>query len=275
MAQDKIEMLKNLGVKPQKRFGQNFMIEEWPINKMLETGEAGEQDTIVEVGPGSGFLTQALGLKAKKIIAIEKDRGLVPMLRRQLSGLKNVEIIEADALRFNYDGIKGKYKVISNLPFYITSPLIRLLLETKNQPSLIVLLIQNEVADRLAAHEPKMNLLAACAQFYAKIQKIVEVPKECFSPRPKVNAAIVKIIPIKQELSQANRDLFFRIIKAGFSHPRKIALNNLRAGLKLDKTQAGKWFESCGIDLKARPQNIGLKNWILLIKNFYLHFPLC
>ncbi|MDO8655276.1 MAG: 16S rRNA (adenine(1518)-N(6)/adenine(1519)-N(6))-dimethyltransferase RsmA [bacterium] len=189
------QILHSQGLAPKKHFGQNFLVNMGVTPKMLASAELSKADTVLEVGPGLGAITRELGLAAHQVVAVERDRELVKTLREEFSGASNVEIVQGDMLKASLgkDGLNLKkgYKVVANLPFAITGPLIRKFLEDDNPPSLLVLLVQKEVAQRICARPPDMNLLAASVQFYCQPRLVSVVSKGVFWPQPKVDAAIL------------------------------------------------------------------------------------
>ncbi len=208
--------------------------------------------------------------------------------------LKNIEIINTDALKIEPESFLGKksYKIVANLPYNITSPVIRKFLESKNPPKEMILMVQKEVAQRICAKPPDMNLLAISVQFYSQPKIMFYVSKNNFWPRPKVDGAVIKVLSIKNKVSGINKDLFFKIVKAGFSQPRKNILNNLSKmlalspsnGVKLDKPSnilnnknlAGKektkeWLLKSGINPSQRAETLDIKDWIKLIQNYIIN----
>jgi len=261
----------------QKRLGQIFLKDQSLIKKIIQAGKIRPQDQILEIGPGKGILTQALVETRANIIAIEKDSELVEFLKNKFKNQSNLKIIQGDIRDFlkntKPQTLDTDYKVIGNIPYYLTSYLIQLLLESKNQPQNIILMIQKEVAQRIVEQPPKMNLLAASVQFYAKPKIICYVSKTSFSPKPKVDSAIIKITPIKTR-ENTNKILvkkFFTIIKAGFKQPRKLLINNFSINLKIEKENIKKAYQNLNIPLKSRAQDLSINKWIslslLLIKD--------
>lgn len=238
--------LKSQGIVPKKSMGQNFLIDENIVRKIARIADIKKTDVVVEIGPGTGVLTKELALYAKKVIAIEKDEKLARNLN-----IKNVEVITGDAL-IKIHEIKGKYKVVANIPYYLTSFLIRTLLELKNKPKDIVLLIQKEVAKRICSKEN--SILSLSVKYYAKAEIIDYVSRNCFFPKPKVDSAIIKITPNKRKTN----DPLFKLIKKGFSHPRKTLINNL----KQEKIQ--EFLINRGLSLKVRPEELDIEDWIEL-----------
>lgn len=263
-------LLKNHGISPSKGLGQNFLIDKNALEKIVLAANLDKADTVLEIGPGPGVLTRKLAERAGRVIAIEKDKKMIVMLLENLKGLDNVEIVQGDirypkSLNLN---LKSDYKLVANLPYYISSPVIRQFLETETRPKLMVLLVQKEVAQRICAKPPDMSLLAVSVQFYAIPEIVAQVSKESFWPQPKVDGAIIKIIP-RKSIFEIGGDtlLFFKIVKAGFSQPRKQLLNNLSKGLQLNKEKVSSWLVKSGIDSKRRAETLSLGDWTNLTKS--------
>jgi 16S rRNA (adenine1518-N6/adenine1519-N6)-dimethyltransferase len=221
------------------------------------------------VGPGRGELTQELAQAAEKVIAVEKDETMVEILKETVKDYKNIEVVNADILK-QFQNPSGKYKVAANIPYYITAPLIRMLLESPNQPQKIILMLQKEVAQRICSKPPDMSLLAVSVQFYAEPKIVSYVSKNCFWPAPKVDSAIVKIVPGKKYNISA--DSFFEVVKAGFSQPRKQLVNNLTTlkssnGVKLTKEQISNWLLKNNIKPNQRSETLSVSDWINLTNN--------
>lgn len=269
------ELLVKYRAKPSKIMGQNFLIDRTTLKKIIEAGQLTQEDIIVEVGPGIGTLTKELAQKVKKVIAIEKDRTMVEILKETLKNYNNIEVVQGNALLNTTHKIPTRYKVIANIPYYLTSPLIRKFLEEKHQPETMVLMVQKEVAQRICSTPPHMSLLAVSVQFYAKAKIISYISNKCFWPSPKVDSAIINITP-KTNLEKVDNDLFFKIVKAGFSQPRKQLINNLSKFLNKDlPAQAGKnhireWLLKNNINPQQRAETLSIQDWINLINNFYL-----
>ena len=256
-----------LSVTPKKSLGQNFLVNPRILDKIVVAAEISKDDVVLEVGPGTGNLTEKLAKEARKVIAIEKDRRLIDALKLKFEN-SNVEIIEADVLKFRILDLGFRisdYKIIGNIPYYITSKFLRTVFEEWPRPKLIVLTIQKEVAQRIIAKPPKMNLLALSVQFFAEPKIINYISKENFKPRPKVDSAIIKLTPREKPLTD-NPENFFKIAKAGFSQKRKLLAGNLISKLKLKKEDVLKSFADLNIDEKSRAENLDLKDWINLTK---------
>lgn len=270
-------------IKPIKHLGQNFLIDKNIIKKIIKAADLKPRDIVLEIGPGLGALTEELAKKVKKVIAVEKDRRMYRALKENLKDFNNLEIINEDILKLKLTGIGiglaypkpagdrlslSQYKIAANLPFYITAPVIRKFLETKNPPREMVLIVQKEVAQRICARLPKMNILAVSVQFYAKPKIISYVSKKSFYPRPKVDAAIIKIKTKseKRKTKKTNADKFFRVVKAGFSHPRKQLINNLSKELKIEKQKIATRLGRINIKPSQRAETLSVNNWLDLLK---------
>jgi 16S rRNA (adenine1518-N6/adenine1519-N6)-dimethyltransferase len=264
------ELLSKYETRPSKGLGQNFLIDKNILEKIVDSANIKPKDIILEVGPGLGVLTQELAKKAKKVIAVEKDETMIEILKETLKDFKNVEVINEDILTIESQ-IPKKYKLVANIPYYLTSPLIRKFLETKNPPEEIILMLQKEVAQRICAKPPDMNLLAVSVQFYAEPKIVSYVSKNCFWPAPKIDSAIIKITPQKKH--KVSPDLFFEVVKAGFSHPRKQLVNNLSSlkssnGIKLDKVKIFKWLLKNNLSSNQRAETLNIDDWISLTNSF-------
>jgi len=263
------ELLSKYKTRAFKGWGQNFLVNRGILKKIIDSADLNPNDVVLEVGPGLGILTQGLAKKVKMVIAVEKDKKLCEILKSVLSdiGAKNVKIINADILKLKIkELIRGckpeveSYKVVANIPYYLTSRLIRSLLELPTPPACLILTIQKEVAQRICAKPPRMNLLAVCVQFYAETKIISYISKNCFWPTPKVDSAIIKITPRKTPLPVLAEN-FFKVVKAGFSHPRKQIVGNLSNGLKINKEKISACLIKNKIDPSQRAETLSIKDW--------------
>ncbi len=271
-------LLKKYGGYPLKRLGQNFLVDSEVLKKIIKAANLQPDDIVLEIGPGIGVLTQELAKKAERVIAIEKDSKMVEILKETLKDLKNVKIIQGDILKTtHYPLPTTHYKIVANLPFYITSPVIRMFLESLNSPKEMTLTIQKEVAQRICSKPPKMSLLAVSVQFYADAKIISYIPKKSFWPQPEVDAAILQIVP--RSLAYGSvlfREQFFRIVKTGFSHPRKQLANNLSNGLalsppnglKLNKKELSSLLVKNNIQPSQRAETLNIEDWLKLTEAF-------
>lgn len=260
-------------LKPLKKLGQNWLINPKILEFIVSAANIGPNDTVLEVGPGTGLLTEKLAETGAKIIAVEKDRRLVPALKEKFKNQKNVRIIESDILRFDLDQIKvepWKYKLIGNIPYYLTSHLLRTVLEKWPKPKLILFTVQKEVAQRIVAKPPKMNMLALAVQFYAKAEIVKYISKGNFCPVPKVDSALIKIEPQAQTHPKTFTENFFKLAKAAYSGKRKQLLNSLSNNLKIDKKILSRALAQSGIAPTQRPESLSIEKWLKLTQ---LLFP--
>jgi 16S rRNA (adenine1518-N6/adenine1519-N6)-dimethyltransferase len=254
---------------PSKKLGQNFLIDEDVINVLTSTSQLNSTDTVLEIGPGLGAITKELAKKVKRIKAVEKDKFLAEKLKNNLNN-DNVEVINKDFLNLNLnDFLPVNYKVVSNLPFSVTTPIIRKLLSENPTPKLISLIVQKEVAERIVATEEKHNFLSVLIHFKATPKIITKVSRNSFWPAPKVDAAILKLTPhnkFPEDTSFYNK--FFKVVEAGFLHPRKQIKNNLSYLPNYSKEEIKKVLDRLSIDYRKRPEKISLKNWVALANQF-------
>jgi 16S rRNA (adenine1518-N6/adenine1519-N6)-dimethyltransferase len=256
--------LKKAGFAPLKRLGQNFLRDKNAVKRVVLAGKIGPGDIILEIGPGTGILTLELAKRAKKVVAVEKDRRMQAVLKDALKGFDNVEILDQDARRMPEIAART-YKVVANLPFYLASPVIRKFLESKNQPKQMTLIVQKEVAQRICAKVPDMNLLAVSVQFYAEPEIISFISKKAFWPQPEVDAAIINIVPRKKRFP-VDPSNFFSVAKTGFSQPRKQLLNNLSKKLGIGKERVKVWLAKSNIQASQRAETLAIEDWINLAK---------
>ncbi len=256
------ELLEKYRIKPNKRMGQSFLIDKNILDKIIETAHISKDNIILEIGSGLGNLTKRLAQKAKKVIAIEKDKKLIEPLKNTLREYDNVEIIQGDILK-NELKLPLNYKIIANIPYYLTSSLIRKFLESENQPQEMTLLIQKEVAQRMTTKPPRMNLLSISVQFYAQPEITFHVSKNCFWPKPKVDSALIKMSEIKKPKG-VDIERFFQLVKVGFSSPRKQLVNNLSSKLGLDRGGIKKTLIDIGLDEKIRAEGLRIEDWVKL-----------
>jgi len=271
------DLLYKHEAKASKGLGQNFLIDQHILDKIIEAADIKPDDVVLEVGPGLGTLTQRLAQKAKQVVAVEKDETMIKILEETLKDYNNVEVLRGDILEQDFK-LPKNYKVVANIPYYITAPLIRALLENENQPSEIVLMLQKEVAQRICSKPPSMSLLAVSVQFYAEPKIVSYVSKNCFWPAPKIDSAIIKIVPFGagQGRAKISANEFFKVVKAGFIQPRKQLVNNLTTlkfvdGVKLDnlivRQQISSWLLKNSIKPNQRAETLSVSDWINLTKS--------
>lgn len=252
---------------PKKHLGQNFLKSIKHINEVIIASKIEESDYVLEIGPGKGALTKKLLEKAKMVIAIEKDRDLIPFLEEKFhDDLQDgkLKIEEADVLDFELAKLPKKYKLVANIPFYITGAIIEKFLESKNQPSLMTLIVQKEVADRIVARDEKESILSLSVKVFGEPKYIGKIPARYFSPPPKVDSAIISIEKIKTKLSDEDLSKFFKLVKAGFSQKRKTLIKNLsNTGISKDILRDN--LLNMGLDENIRAEDLKIKDWISLI----------
>ncbi len=269
-----VKTLKNIfkqyQLRPLKRLGQNFLIDKGAIKKVIKATGLSSEDIVLEIGPGLGVLTQELAKKAKRVIAVEKDPRMVEILKERLKDFKNIEVINSDILKWEpkYKILNTKYKIVGNLPFYLTAPVIRQFLEgVEIKPQYMVLVVQKEVGQRICARPPKMSVLSVSVQIYAQPEIISYLPRKSFWPQPKVDSTIIKITPKKLRVG-IDKEKFFKIVKAGFSQPRKQLINNLSKGLKAKKEKVENWLLKNNIQPIQRAETLSINDWLKLTKSF-------
>lgn len=257
-------------IKPTRSRGQNFLINEAVYDKIIETADLRSSDTVLEVGPGLGFLTFALAKKVKQVVAVELDRGLAEVLRARLpmQAIKNVQIIQDNILdlrasRFTFQA--SGYKIVANLPYNITSVFLRKFLSGDFQPTSLTLMLQKEVAERIMAKAGDMSLLALSVQFFAEAKIIAPVSKHDFWPAPAVDSAIIHLRLVNKH-KNIDQKQFFRLAKIGFSSKRKMLKNNLSAGLKISPEEAQNYLTQAKLSATCRPQELDLDDWLKLYK---------
>jgi 16S rRNA (adenine1518-N6/adenine1519-N6)-dimethyltransferase len=256
-------LLKSLGVRPQKGFGQNFLTSESVIHRIVEAAELASSEVVVEVGPGLGHLTRHLARAAGRVIALEIDRGFVRELRQVFHDTPNVEILEQDVLRFDPASILGDegYKVVANLPYYITSPVLRHFLELQLRPSGLVVMVQREVGERILARTGDLNLLAISVAVFGQPRLVTRVPANAFYPQPKVESVVLRIDTFDRPQIHSSVDHFFKVVAAGFAMPRKQVHNSLAQRLWMPPGEAPRILERVNVDPKRRPQTLTIAEW--------------
>lgn len=262
-------LLRRFGLRPDKRLGQNFLIEESELRKIIDIAQIGSSDTVLEIGPGLGSLTRLLAEQSQRVVAVELDEKLIPPLKEVLSPFPNVQLVQGDILALNLDHLLGEisYRVVANIPYYITSALIRHLLEAKAKPYQMVLTVQREVAERITAKPGDMSLLALSVQVYGAPEVMARIPAEAFYPAPAVDSAVVRVNLYPEPIMPTGRlSFFFRLAKAGFSQKRKTLRNSLSAGMHWSPPQAEAVLRSAGIDPQRRAETLSLEEWGKLVE---------
>ena len=261
-------LCQQYGLTPSKKYGQNYLINEAPIKKILKAADLSRADTVVEIGPGFGILTFALARAAKAVIAYEIEKKLQPYWEEKQKEYHNVEIIWGNFLteiKRKESSVKSQFKVVANLPYQITSSILRTLLEMKNKPERIVVMVQKEVAERITARPGEMSLLSVSVQYYGEPNIEAKVTKGNFWPEPKVDSAILSIKTFKHKNIQTYSDEeFFRVVKAGFAHKRKQLWRNLSVGLQIEAARVKAAVALITGNEKIRAEELSVEQWIKL-----------
>lgn len=262
------QLLEMYGARPNTDLGQHFLVEEKYLDQIIEAAQPLDDKTVLEIGPGLGVLTRRLSKEAKEVYAIEVDGRMVSILKTVCLKCTNLIVKEIDVRNFDPSPL-GNYKIVANIPYYLTSHIIRKFLEEKNKPEELIILVQKEVAERICAKPNKMSMLSVSVQFYGSPQLVGVVPREAFYPTPQVNSAIVKIKTYATPLfSDVNPDKFFRLVKAGFGEKRKQLVNSL-SSMGFDKEDLEVLLKKAGVDSTRRAETLSLAEWRLIYKNFY------
>lgn len=270
------------GLRPKKSLGQNFLYDDHILARIVEIAAVSQEDDVLEIGPGVGHLTRHLARAARRVVAVELDDRLLPVLREQLAGMEHVTLVHGDILEqdparwFGHranngnraNNEHGAYKVVANVPYYITGAILQHLLDGPSKPQLMVMTLQKEVAERLVAQPGEMTLLAVSVQFFGEPHIEGEIKAGAFWPRPDVDSAIVRIdlhrSPLLDPQEQA---AFFRLVRTGFSQKRKQLQKNLRA-LGFERRQTVALLRQAGVDPKRRAQTLSVEEWLTVYRTF-------
>ncbi|HEY1645107.1 MAG TPA: 16S rRNA (adenine(1518)-N(6)/adenine(1519)-N(6))-dimethyltransferase RsmA, partial [Candidatus Saccharimonadales bacterium] len=225
-------MIAGNDLAPRKSLGQHWLTDDDALHSIVDMAKVSSDDFVLEIGPGKGALTKLLTKEAKQVLAIELDAKLASYL--ESLNIANLTVKNEDILNFNLDSL-SEYKLVANIPYYLTGKLIRKISEAKSRPSLAVLLVQKEIADRLSAEPGNLSVLGLTCQYFWQVEKGIMVTKDKFEPSPKVDSQVIRLTPKKLTLLLAQQSELFRLFKIGFSSKRKTILNNLAAGLRTDK----------------------------------------
>lgn len=278
-------LLTHYNVSAHKSLGQHFLIDQEVLNTILETAQLTRDDFVIEIGPGFGVLTFPLAEQAGRILAIETDKKILKILKALGSGYTNIDLLPANVLKLDDELLykryrdwsrtkshKTSYKLVSNLPYYITSAILKQFLETDRRLDTIVVMVQKEVAARIVAKPGDLTLLGISVQLFGKPELIRTVSKNAFWPKPEVDSAILKIVPYKKighDIDDVR--LFFRVVKAGFGERRKQLHNSLGGGLSLDDKTVRNLLAGTGIDPKTRAQDLSISQWAKLYHQIKKH----
>jgi len=268
---DIFPLLQKYQVQPKKSLGQNFLVDPNGLNKVLKAAKVSPQDIVLEIGAGLGSLTYLLAQQSRHVVAVELDTRLIAPLREALAGFTNVTICEGDMLKLSPDVLidAERYVVVANIPYYITSALIRHLLEANHKPTRMVLTVQQEVAERILARDGKMSLLALSVQVYGKPELKARIPAGCFYPPPEVDSAVLSIELYQEPLvPSGSLDLFFKLAHAGFAQKRKTLRNTLATGMNESPAWAEKLLTAAGIDPQRRAETLSMQEWKQLVEAY-------
>lgn len=260
-------LLRRHGLRPNKSFGQHLLISRKALGAILAAAELGPEDSVLEVGAGTGVLTVELAQRVKRVVAVELDQHILPVLRETTARYPTVEIIPRDLLDVQPTAVFGQqpYKLVANLPYYITALTLRHFLEAENPPREMVVMVQREVAERMTAVPGDLSLLGLSVQFYTEPEIVASVPAGAFFPPPQVESAIVRLARRPAPLlAGAARDEFFRLAHAGFAEKRKQIHNSLARNLRLPQETVAGWLAAAGIDAVRRAETLALDDWVRL-----------
>ena len=263
-------ILKKHGLLPDKSLGQNFLTDPNILEKITRIAGVTDKNIVLEVGAGLGHLTAQLAKSAEQVVAVELDERFIPVLEENLAEYQNIRIIQGDILSLNpQDLVQENYLVVANIPYYLTSRIIRNLLESELKPDRIILTIQYEVAQRVCAKSGKMSLLSLSVLMYGEPSLKMRIPAGAFFPPPKVDSAVVLVNLYPEPLlDEKMRGKFFEIIKAGFLHKRKTLRNSLSKGLAWAPIEADKLLIESGIDPQRRSETLSMDEWLKLTRNY-------
>lgn len=265
-------LLARYRLQPSKGLGQNFLIDEAALEAIVKGSGVGKTDSVLEIGPGLGSLTRRLAVHAERVVAVELDRKMIPVLKETLNLFPNVEIVQSDILEYDPSVVfqHSAYRVVANIPYYITSAVIRHLLEQSARPVSMTLTIQKEVAERICAEPGDLSLLALSVRIYGDPSYILTIDKNAFHPVPKIDSAVVRIDLFDTPLvPPAEADRFFRMIKAGFAQKRKTLRNSLTSGLGLERGKIEAALSLAGIDPARRAETLTIPEWLALQKELF------
>lgn len=251
----------------KKSLGQHWLHDLDVLEAIADAANVAEGDDVLEIGPGLGTLTDVLAKRRANVLALEFDQDLISKLEKKYSNTQLVKIEQGDVRTYDYSKMPKGYKIVANIPYYLTSNLIRSISETSNPPKVAVLLIQKEVAERICAKPGQMGILSVTAQFYFECSLDVEVPAELFKPPPKVDSQVVVMTHRPNKIFDVDEQKYFNIVKAGFSEKRKTLRNSLSGGLAISKESAEELLENSGIKPTARAQELSLDNWKTIYDN--------
>ncbi len=274
-------LLRRLNLRARKALGQHFLIDKGVLEMIVSAAEFTPTDVVIEIGPGLGVLTKELARQTGWVVTVELDNKLVGFLKQELASFDNITIVNADILKIDPAALLQEqkvrfpsnapfnYKVVANLPYYITSPVLRHFLETSAKPQIMVVMVQKEVAEAIVAEPGRMSVLSVSVQFYGKPRIISYVPANCFYPAPEVDSAILRVELYPQPVVAVNdKGSFFELVRAGFTASRKQIANSLAQGLGQPKADVLPLLEKAGIEPKRRAETLTLDEWARLCQVF-------
>jgi 16S rRNA (adenine1518-N6/adenine1519-N6)-dimethyltransferase len=262
-------LLRRHGLRPRKSFGQHLLVDRPTLEAIVAAAELQPDDCVLEVGAGTGVLTVELAQRARRVVAVELDQAILPVLRETTAPYANLEIIPRDLLDVQPEIVFGDapYKLVANLPYYITALTLRHFLEAANPPRLLVVMVQLEVAQRLTAAPGDMSLLSLSVQFYGTPRLIQRVPAAAFYPPPQVDSAVVRVdLFPTPPLEGAARERFFALAHAGFAEKRKMLHNSLARNLRIPQETVGRWLSAAEIEPTRRAETLSVDDWLRLTR---------
>ncbi len=271
-------VIKKFNLRLSKKYGQNFLIDENILLKIIEAGELKKNDKVLEVGPGIGTLTQVLSPRVERVAAVEIDRQLIPVLQESLEQYRNVSVVQGDILKMNLRKMifaclgEGRCKVISNLPYNIAVPLISTLIKERQLFDLMLFMVQKEVAQRITASTGKKDYgaVSVLVQNYAEAEILFKVPKKVFLPPPEVESAVIKLRVREQPLFNIRDEgLFYKVVRGSFQHRRKSLVNSLSSAINMDKEKLVDIITKAGLDSSCRGETLSIREFANLTNIIY------
>ena len=274
-------LLRRYGIQPSKGLGQNFLVDESVADRIVAASDLEPHDVVLEVGPGTGLLTRRLADRVAQLVAVELDRKMVKVLADTLRGRDNVRVVQGDILQIDFvaelmavlelqEAASLSYKVVADLPYYITSAVLRRLLSARVRATLLTLMVQREVAERIVSGPGSLSLLAISVQVYGQAELVCLVPARAFYPQPKVESAVLRVrLYEAPRVPEADLPRFFRVARAAFGQKRKQLHNSLTHNLHLPRERVLAALAVAGIDSRRRPQTLGIDEWAELARAFY------
>ncbi len=261
------ELLRRYDLQPARGLGQHFLLDEGTLTRIASAAQLTPDEAVLEIGAGLGNLTRILAARAGRVVAVEVDRRLLPILEQELAACPTVRLVEGDILALDPAELMGgqPYKVVANLPYGITSAVLRHLLEARVPPQRMVVTVQEEVAERIVARDGRMSLLAVSVHFYGRPQLLFRLPPGSFYPPPEVTSAVLCVDRHAQPpVAVRDVEAYFRLVRAGFSQPRKQLRNSLAAGLGLAPARVAAALQEAGLDPRQRAERLSLEDWARL-----------